>query len=41
MISRAQSKNRSGILWWIASLFLGRLATFLIVLEDKVGLRAA
>lgn len=27
----AQSKNRSGLLWWFASLFLGPIATFLIV----------
>ena len=33
----AQSKNRSGLLWWIASLFFGPLATFLIVILDSVG----
>jgi hypothetical protein len=27
----AQSKGRSGLLWWFVSLFLGPLATFLIV----------
>jgi hypothetical protein len=27
----AQSKNRSGLLWCLASLFLGPLATLLIV----------
>jgi hypothetical protein len=27
----AQSKGRSGLLWWLASLILGPLATFLIV----------
>jgi len=27
----AQSKNRSGLLWWIISLFLGPIATFIIV----------
>jgi len=27
----AQSKNRSGLLWWFLSLFLGPIATFLIV----------
>jgi hypothetical protein len=27
----AQSKNRSGLLWWVASLFFGPIATFLIV----------
>jgi hypothetical protein len=32
----AQSKNRSGLLWWVASLFLGPLATLLIVILDKV-----
>ena len=31
----AQSKNRSGLLWWLASLFLGPLATLLIVILDK------
>jgi hypothetical protein len=32
----AQSKNRSGLLWWVASLFLGPVATFLIVILDRV-----
>jgi len=27
----AQSKNHSGLLWWFVSLFLGPIATFLIV----------
>jgi len=27
----AQSKGRSGFLWWLLSLFLGPIATFLIV----------
>lgn len=27
----AQSKNHSGLLWWLASLVLGPIATFLIV----------
>jgi len=27
----AQSKRRSGFLWWMLSLFLGPIATFLIV----------
>ncbi|WP_162832171.1 hypothetical protein [Clostridium hydrogeniformans] len=31
----AQGKNKSGINWFIASLFLGPLATLLIVLSDK------
>jgi len=33
----AQSKNRSGLLWWIVSLFLGPVATLLIVILDRVG----
>ena len=32
----AQSKGRSGLLWWIASLFFGPVATFLIVISDPV-----
>ena len=28
----AQSKRRSGLLWWLASLLLGPVATFLIVI---------
>ena len=27
----AQSKGRSGLLWWLVSLFIGPIATFLIV----------
>jgi hypothetical protein len=27
----AQSKNHSGLLWWLVSLLLGPIATFLIV----------
>jgi hypothetical protein len=27
----AQTKNRSALLWWLASIFLGPLATLLIV----------
>lgn len=27
----AQSKNRSGLLWWFLSLLLGPVATFIIV----------
>jgi len=27
----AQSKNRSGLLWWLISLLLGPVATFIIV----------
>lgn len=30
----AQSKNRSGLLWWAFSLFLGPVATFLIVVLE-------
>lgn len=32
----AQSKNRSGLGWWLGSLLLGPLATFLIVVLDRV-----
>jgi hypothetical protein len=28
----AQAKNRSGLGWWLASLFIGPVATFLIVI---------
>jgi hypothetical protein len=31
----AQSKDRSGLLWWLISLLLGPLATFLIVVLPK------
>jgi hypothetical protein len=33
----AQSKRHSGLLWFVVSLFLGPIATFIIVamLEDK------
>ena len=31
----AQSKNFSGLLWFFISLFLGPIATFLIVVLDK------
>ncbi len=30
----AQSKGRSGLGWWFASLFLGPIATFLIVVSE-------
>lgn len=30
----AQTKGRSGLNWWIVSLFLGPIATFLIVVLD-------
>ena len=32
----AQSKGRSGLLWWLFSLFIGPLATLLIVVLPKV-----
>ncbi len=32
----AQSKRRSGLLWWLTSLFFGPLATFLIVILPPV-----
>ncbi|MFO0954338.1 MAG: hypothetical protein U0835_24905 [Isosphaeraceae bacterium] len=35
----AQSKNRSGLAWWFVSLFLGPIATFLIVVLDRVERR--
>jgi hypothetical protein len=31
----AQTKNRSGILWFVISLFIGPIATFLIVVLDR------
>jgi len=31
----AQSKNRSGLGWWLASLLIGPIATFLIVVLEK------
>jgi hypothetical protein len=30
----AQAKGRSGLNWWLLSLFLGPIATFLIVVLD-------
>jgi hypothetical protein len=36
----AQSKNRSGLLWWALSLFLGPVATFLIVALEPVQKKA-
>ena len=33
----AQSKGRSGLLWWVLSLFLGPIATFLIVIFGRVS----
>ncbi|NID16735.1 antitermination protein NusB [Luteibacter yeojuensis] len=32
----AQGKNRSGLLWWVLSLFLGPLATLILVVMPKV-----
>ena len=32
----AQAKGRSGLGWWVASLFLGPIATLLIVVLDRV-----
>jgi hypothetical protein len=32
----AQSKNRSGLAWFLVSLLLGPIATFLIVVLDPV-----
>jgi hypothetical protein len=32
----AQAKGRSGLAWWLLSLFLGPLATFLIVILAAV-----
>jgi hypothetical protein len=33
----AQAKGRSGLLWWLLSLILGPIATFLIVVLPRVG----
>jgi hypothetical protein len=33
----AQSKGRSGLVWWLLSLLLGPLATFFIVVTDPVA----
>ena len=32
----AQAKGRSGFIWWLISLALGPVATFLIVVLDRV-----
>ncbi|MGI6416898.1 MAG: hypothetical protein ACOX1P_14615 [Thermoguttaceae bacterium] len=32
----AQAKGRSGLLWWLFSIFLGPIATFLIVVLPAV-----
>ena len=34
----AQSKGRSGLGWWFASLFLGPICTLLIVVLDPIAL---
>lgn len=31
----AQAKNRSGLIWFLVSLLLGPIATFLIVVLDR------
>lgn len=36
----AQSKGRSGLAWWLISLVLGPIATFLIVVLEPVGRNA-
>ncbi len=33
----AQAKGRSGLVWWLVSLLAGPVATFLIVVLDRVG----
>ena len=33
----AQSKNRSGLIWFLVSLFFGPLATLVLVLLGPVG----
>ena len=33
----AQAKGRSGLLWWLGSVFFGPVATFLIVVIPPVG----
>lgn len=35
----AQSKGRSGFLWWLFSVFFGPVATFLIVVLPRVEAR--
>jgi hypothetical protein len=32
----AQAKNRSGLAWWVGSLFIGPIATLLIVILDRL-----
>lgn len=33
----AQSKRRSGLLWWVISLFIGPIATLIIVVLDSAS----
>lgn len=33
----AQSKGRTGLGWWFASLFLGPICTFLIVVQEPIN----
>lgn len=33
----AQSKGRSGLVWWLVSLLLGPVATFLLVVLEPVA----
>jgi len=35
----AQSKGRSGLVWWLISLLLGPVATFLIVVLPPISFR--
>jgi len=35
----AQGKNRGGLLWWALSLFLGPIATLILVVMPKVRSR--
>ena len=37
----AQSKNRSGLTWWLGSLILGPVATLLIVVLDRVPMQGS
>lgn len=37
----AQSKNRSGLLWFVISLFIGPLATLIIAVLDKLPERGS
>ena len=36
----AQSKNRSGLAWWLVSLFIGPIATFIIVVCEPASKHA-